>query len=209
MSELEKAVAAVEAARADEDGAISTDERLERLEHALGLALARIASWTSWIRDIAYMRRDGEDDGNGESYVIENDDAWETVMGLISEARSFLSLPDDLYPLDEEDSVTTGTPGPWGSVAEIKAANRGPLGKYFFSADTIKFFDSIVYEDTLIGGRYFITSEKGDWEGAERLFTVRVADDSGDVETAGTFQEHHTKAAAIAAAIRLAAGRNG
>lgn len=99
--------------------------------------------------------------------------------------------------------MTMQVPGPWRSVAEIKAANR-EHGKYFFSDDTLKFFNSIVYEDTLIAGRYFITSEKGDWDGAERLFTVRVADDSGDIDTVGKFQAHRSKSAAIAAAFRLA-----
>lgn len=46
------------------------------------------------LREIADMHKDGEI-VDGEEYVIENDDAWETVMTLISQARAILRLPVD------------------------------------------------------------------------------------------------------------------
>lgn len=51
------------------------------------------------VEQIADMTKDGEgadpDDPDDEGYVIENDDAWETVMSLISEARQILGQPVD------------------------------------------------------------------------------------------------------------------
>lgn len=90
----------------------------------------------------------------------------------------------------------------WGSVAEIIQANR-EAGQFWFDDATLEWFKSMVYRDTLIAGRYFITSEQP--PDAERKFSVRVADDQGVVSTVGEFWSHRSKEAAIAAALREAA----
>jgi hypothetical protein len=54
-----------------------------------------------FVRQVAELRRDGEDDGEGEEYESENDDNFETLYSLIVQARELLGLPDPLYPLDE------------------------------------------------------------------------------------------------------------
>lgn len=65
-------------------------------------------------------------------------------------------------------------------MSEIKAANRA-AGYFFFSPDTMRFFNSRV-ETGVIGGRYFITSEQYD-ENSPREYTARRANDDGTVET--------------------------
>ena len=42
-------------------------------------------------------------------------------------------------------------------------------------------------ESTLIGGRYFITSEKTDFKGHKREYTVREAKANGEVSTIKSF----------------------
>ncbi len=49
------------------------------------------------------MRLDGEGDVDGEPWVMENDDAWETINGLIAQARDILGwLPDQPQLWTEE-----------------------------------------------------------------------------------------------------------
>lgn len=47
------------------------------------------------VEEIADMTKDGEIDDEGEEYVIENDDAWETVMSLISAAREIVGWREE------------------------------------------------------------------------------------------------------------------
>ena len=89
------------------------------------------------------------------------------------------------------------------TMAEIRAANRA-AGYYFFERDTMRFFDSrIETRGNAIGGRFFITSEQfhgsNNFHGP-RLFTVREAKPSGDIDTVGKFQAYTTIEAARAAA---------
>lgn len=76
-------------------------------------------------------------------------------------------------------------PGPYRSVAAIKRANK-EAGRFFFSPDTMRFFDSRI-ESGVIGGRMFVTSEQfEDSRGNRpypREFNVRIADDDGDVNS--------------------------
>jgi len=55
-------------------------------EFTLGEALRAL----DLVRDIAEMTKDGEFHEDGEECTIENDDAWETVMSLISAAREIV-----------------------------------------------------------------------------------------------------------------------
>lgn len=47
-----------------------------------------------FVSDIAEMNKDGEL-VDGDEFILENDDAYETVMSLISDARSLLGQPED------------------------------------------------------------------------------------------------------------------
>jgi hypothetical protein len=47
-----------------------------------------------FVRTVAELRKDGELDDEGEEWTMENDDAYDTVMTLISEARSILGIED-------------------------------------------------------------------------------------------------------------------
>jgi hypothetical protein len=69
--------------------------------------------------------------------------------------------------------------GPFKNIDEIKQANR-EAGKFFFSPDTMRFFDSHILTG-VIGGRFFITSEQPP-EGPRR-YSVRVAWEDGGVST--------------------------
>jgi hypothetical protein len=49
-----------------------------------------------FVRDVAHLRPDGEGtDDEGEPWVMENDDAVDTLCGLIGEARAILGEPRD------------------------------------------------------------------------------------------------------------------
>ncbi len=47
-----------------------------------------------WVQSIARMRLDGEDDGAGGLFVMENDDAWSTVHGLVTDARDLVGATE-------------------------------------------------------------------------------------------------------------------
>lgn len=90
-------------------------------------------------------------------------------------------------------------------LALIKAANRNH-GGYFFSPDSMRFFNSRVSEKVHQGpgGIYFVTSEQFDAR-STRLYTVRRFDPSGKgIDTVGEFQQHSTSRQAHAEAARLA-----
>ena len=78
----------------------------------------------------------------------------------------------------------------------MKRHNR-QKGYYFFSSDTLQFFNSKI-ESGLVGDRYFITSERMELS-RPKLFTVRRYNwDTGRVSTVGRFQEHKTLKGALA-----------
>jgi hypothetical protein len=90
----------------------------------------------------------------------------------------------------------------YNTISEIRRRHAG----HWFSESTMRFFGTRI-ESGVIGGRYFVTSEDN-FDRTERLFTVRRADDSGDIETVGEFQDYEERANAITAA-KLAAGQEG
>lgn len=87
------------------------------------------------------------------------------------------------------------TAGPFSTVGDIKAANRG-AGRYFFCPDAVRFFRSRSYAGVHLG-RFFITSEQSPY--GERRYTIRRASDDGAIDTFGTFQAWPTLATARAA----------
>jgi hypothetical protein len=79
---------------------------------------------------------------------------------------------------------------PFKTVAEIRAANKA-LGHHWFSPDTLRFFDSRIL-DGVIRGRLFVTSESPGTDGGRR-YTIRIAQDSGEVDTVGEFMGYATQ----------------
>ncbi len=75
------------------------------------------------------------------------------------------------------------------TMADVKAANQA-IGNHWFDRSSMRFFNTRI-ESGLIGGRWFITSERFD-DNAPRKFTVRRADPDGSVDTEGDFQQYRT-----------------
>ena len=82
------------------------------------------------------------------------------------------------------------------SIADIKTANRAK-GHHWFDNDTLGFFKSRVGE-SVYGGRFFVSSEKG--PNMQRRYTVREASKDGSISTVGEFQQYATLAQARSAA---------
>lgn len=72
-------------------------------------------------------------------------------------------------------------PGPFGSVDEIKAANR-TAGRGLFDRDTMRVFQPVA-DQCVFGGRCFVVSERVPF--AERRWSICVASDDGSVTTVG------------------------
>jgi hypothetical protein len=82
----------------------------------------------------------------------------------------------------------------FANITEIKRANK-EIGHYFFSADTMRFFNSTVYPK-VYGGRFFVSSEfRGG--GDSIRYTVREAQENGAIRSASEFQEFCTRDLAI------------
>ena len=96
------------------------------------------------------------------------------------------------------------------TIAAIREADHR-AGRYFFSADTMKFFNSrvlpTVYEGP--GGVYFITSEKfrgSDGASAPRKYTIRqFTPDPVNIRTVAGFNQMSKRQAQVMAKV-LAAG---
>ncbi len=80
----------------------------------------------------------------------------------------------------------------YDSMEEIQQANR-KAGRYWFSPDTMEFFETII-ESEVIAGQYFISSEKPPH--VPRAFTIRRANEQAHISTIGTLCEFPTLAAA-------------
>lgn len=74
----------------------------------------------------------------------------------------------------------------FSSVEQIRLYSLS-IGHHWFSPSTMRFFGSKVYPD-LVGGRYFISSEKN-FDDSKRLYTLRMVTDDGTIDTVGKFQE--------------------
>jgi len=86
------------------------------------------------------------------------------------------------------------------SIEDVKRANA-ESGFFFFEAGTLRFFHSRIGR-TLIGGRWFVTSEEP--PSGERRWTVRRAEADGSIETEGAFMAYGSGAEARRAAERIA-----
>jgi hypothetical protein len=90
----------------------------------------------------------------------------------------------------------------YASIQDIRAANER-AGQHWFSPSTMRFFRSRIGR-TVIGGRFFVTSEQYH-DGSPRLYTIREALEDGSVETVGGFQAWRSSRDATATARSLAA----
>lgn len=90
----------------------------------------------------------------------------------------------------------------YATIAEIKAANK-KNGYHFFDRDTLKFFGSLI-DRSVYGGQYFVTSECGWGTNYKREWTVRKANENGDIETVSELGEYSSLNVARNAAKRLA-----
>lgn len=79
-------------------------------------------------------------------------------------------------------------------MEEVRQANR-EAGDFWFSPDTLRFFNSVVESD-LIDGRYFVTSEQG--PDMPRKFSVREVREDATVQTVGEFYAYDTLEDALA-----------
>ena len=82
------------------------------------------------------------------------------------------------------------------TIADVREANAMIKG-FWFEPDTMRFFNTRI-ESKLIGGKYFITSERRD-DQFPRLYSVRMATPDGRIETIGRFQAYGSKDEARAA----------
>ncbi len=85
---------------------------------------------------------------------------------------------------------------------QIAAANKAH-GGHWFDPDTMRFFRSKTY-GSVHYGRYFITSEVP-WGIERRKYSIRVTDESGNVETVGEVASYATYTAASRALDRMIA----
>lgn len=93
------------------------------------------------------------------------------------------------------------TPRAWRSIDDIRREHDG----HWFDADTMRFFSTRLGSD-VIGGRYFITSERNETPGypsGPRLYTIREAFADASIDTVGEFQGYSTRKAAERAARAL------
>ena len=88
------------------------------------------------------------------------------------------------------------------AIADIKARNEA-AGNFWFSKDTLRFFNSEVYSG-VYGSGLFITSERMELH-MPKLYSVRYARPDGDIATVGKFQGHNTLGWARKAAKQWAA----
>jgi hypothetical protein len=66
------------------------------------------------------------------------------------------------------------------TIADVKAANKA-IGHFWFSKDTMKFFDSKI-ETQLYAGKYFISSERFS-DTYPRYYKIREVKPDGSIET--------------------------
>lgn len=86
------------------------------------------------------------------------------------------------------------TKGPFSSIFDIERRHRG----HWFDTDTKHWFRCRVGQN-VYGGRYFTTSEQNVVPGycsEPRAYTIRRAEDNGDINTVGVFNRIASSASA-------------
>lgn len=89
----------------------------------------------------------------------------------------------------------------FNTIDEIKFANKN-AGFHFFSEGAMYAFDSRISKN-VYGGRFFVTSELN-FDKTARVYTLRMANSDGSIETIGEFGQYATLRAAKRAAMNCA-----
>ena len=88
------------------------------------------------------------------------------------------------------------------SIEQIKTANEA-AGQYWFSPDTMRFFQSRTH-GAVINGHYFISSEcDGTQAGLLRRYTIHKVNADGKIKTIGNFRAYETEEDARVSAEQL------
>ena len=106
-------------------------------------------------------------------------------------------------PTTTETSMTEPTMPYLWTMNQLERYN-GNRNYYFFPPDTMRFFSSRIQMTPPYKGRVFVTSERRNWN-SPRLYSVRVIQPSGNIETVGDFQGFFTRHSAHAYAKAYAA----
>lgn len=106
-------------------------------------------------------------------------------------------------PTTTETSMTTSTMPYLWTMNQLSRYN-GSRNHYFFYPDTMRFFSSRIQTNPPYKGRVFVTSERMNWN-SPRLYSVRVIQPSGNIETIGDFQGFATRQSAHRFAEKYAA----
>lgn len=101
-------------------------------------------------------------------------------------------------------AYTTVPKGPYLSIADIKDANQR-AGNHWFTPEAMRSFSSKVYEP-VYHGRFFISSEQDKYNNDSREYSIRYADNTGQIQTVGDFQAYATKDKAERALRRFLTG---
>lgn len=98
------------------------------------------------------------------------------------------------------------TLGKFYSIEAIESANAR-AGRFFFSKDTLRFFQSRIGSRVYRGasGWYFVTSERYGLR-YPRHYTVRKANPNGTIDTIGEFGDYDNRRTAHSAAAHFAKG---
>ncbi len=91
----------------------------------------------------------------------------------------------------------------WESVEDIAIANKN-IGHHWFDKDSMRFFASRVCWGEVYAGCFFISSEQDKPRQPFRRYTIRKANDRGEIDTHGDFQQYTSLAMAKRAARKLA-----
>ena len=95
----------------------------------------------------------------------------------------------------------------WTDMHDVKLKNR-QAGGHWFSPGATRFFDSRFSHEAILaddGRAYFVSSERYS-TAAPRLYSVRVQNLDGSIDTVGDFQAYGSSKAAWTAAKRCAKG---
>lgn len=87
------------------------------------------------------------------------------------------------------------TTSPFATMRDVKHAVANGPSPHWFSSETMRFFNSKV-ETALYRGRWFITSEDN-FDRSQRMYSVRYAEDNGDITTIGEFAGYLTHKEAL------------
>ena len=112
-------------------------------------------------------------------------------------------MTTSITPTTTEISMTTSTMPYLWTMNQLSRYN-GNRNYYFFSPDTMRFFSSRIQTAPPYKGRVFVTSERMNWN-SPRLYSVRVIQPSGNIETIGDFQGFTTRQSAHRFAEKYAA----